>query len=112
MPILTRTPRLGSALYTELCRALKTARDWNASDPEVEALRKAIQNREDIDVLTFEEKELVSRIAATYAERSRPGSRRRPSRAQRPAPVEKDLAHLSFLVEREPGTPPSDPKSG
>jgi hypothetical protein len=104
-----RTPRLGAALYAKLCTALKTARDWNASDAEVEALRKAIQNREGIDVLTFEERELVSRIVTSYVKRSRPASRRRSLRAQRPAPVEKDLDHLSFLVEREPGPPPSDP---
>lgn len=111
MSNLTRTPHLGAALYAELCTALKTAHEWNASGPEIEVLRKAIQNRESVDVLTYEERELISRIVADYGRRSRPGgSRRRTSTTKPPAAAEKDLGHLSFLTDAAPETP-SDPKS-
>lgn len=110
MSSLTRTPRLGAALYAELCSALKTARDWNASASEIDVIRKAIQNRESVDVLSSEEKELITRIISSYAQRSRPGHPRKRAKPVREAvPVETDLGHLSFIADSEadkgpPGT--------
>lgn len=112
MTILPRQPQLGAALYAELCTALKTAREWNASATEIEVLRKAIQNRESVDVLSYEERELISRIVADYGRRSRPeASRRKPSTAKAPAHAAKDLGHLSFLADAPPEAQASKPNS-
>ena len=117
MPNLPPPPTLGAELYSDLCNAIKDPRDWSASPLEIETVRKAILNRERIDVLTYEERELISRIAERYRAKTRAG--RNPTKRTSPATApsrtarpDRDLAHLSFLADSLPdpdaeSSPPS-----
>lgn len=93
--------RLSHAAYHALCHALETHREWSASEDEVEAIRKAIQNRECIDRLTPEERDLAKHVLGTYATRVLPGRQPRLTKPVYPSkPGERDLSHLEPIVER------------
>jgi hypothetical protein len=98
-----KTPptRLSGDAYRALCHALETHREWSATRDEIEAVRKAIQNRECLQLLTREEIDLAKIVLGSYATRILPSRQPRMTKPVYPSkPGDRDLSHLEPIVER------------
>jgi hypothetical protein len=91
---------LDPTLYAELCAALATARDWNATTDDIELLRTAILSRETPDCLTPNDRSRIVRLVRHYQEQLHP-KRTLPKVAsvRRSAPLVHDVGELSFVTE-------------